>query len=122
MSPKGYSEFLSNEVFEFFSRSASLLAHKGNAQSLVLIARVDHSGQEIVDWQEAHIGLAGVEECQIFRIAVRIVQGIGQEQHEGELTKSLELGRISFITDLVYTRPSAISPRSTSNPPEHKPE
>lgn len=50
------------------------------------------------------------------------VQGIGQEQHEGELTKSLALGRISFITDFVYTRPSATSPRSTSNPPEHKPE
>ena len=90
--PKGDSEFQSNEVFEVFSRAPCLLAHKGNARRLVLIARVDHCGQQIVGRREAHIGLAGVEECQIFRMSVRVAQGIGQEKHEGELTEGLALG------------------------------
>ena len=91
--PEGGSKFQSNEVFEVFSRRPSLLAHEGNARRLVLIARVNHRGQEIVGRREAHIGLARVKEREIFRMAVRIAQGVGQEKHEGELTEGLALGR-----------------------------
>jgi hypothetical protein len=76
-----------DELLQVFAGRPGAFAHEFDGGRVVLKAWVHAGGEHVVGGREVHIGPAGVEQRQVFGVAIGVAQGVGQQQGGGQLAK-----------------------------------
>ena len=89
--PVGNAEVSSDELRESFSRQPRLLAAEHDAGGIVSVSGIDRGREEIVGGSKTGIVPRCVEQRDVLGVAIGVPQGVGQQQHRGQLLEGLVL-------------------------------
>src|SRR5580698_3376558 len=99
-----------DEFPQGLARCPGLTSHETDTRRIVLVAGIHRGGEDIVRRCQMNVGTLGIQQCDVFRVAVGVTDSVGQQQQGRELAKGLYLVIArNMITDcLGYTFPSGI--------------
>ena len=81
------AETVDDELLQMLARQPGFFAHEFNGGRIVGKACINMGCEHVVGGGQMHIASVGIEKGHVFRMAIRIAQGVGQQQGRGQLAE-----------------------------------